>query len=136
VAFLDPDPLESEQALRVEEMNADQLVTYLKEYQQALNGLTLSLSGVVEYKRMCWLIEVYGQPDAGRIIKWTYWRHRGRWNNRAKNSIEVIRHARFNSKLKWWVDMMHTEMQEQVARENNVVKTSPASVGFSTSSDL
>lgn len=135
MAFLDPDPLEDEMGVRVEDMNADQLVGYLKDYQQGLNGLTLKLSGVAEFKRMQWLIEIYGQPDAGRIVKWTYWKHRGRWASK-RTYADVIRHARFNAKMKWWVDIMHTEMQEQINRENNAPKTSAAAVGFSTIRDL
>lgn len=136
MAFMDSDPLEEDMAVRVEDMNADQLVTYLRDYQKALNGLTIASAGAPEYKRMLWLIAVYGQPDAGRIIKWTYWKHRGRWKDR--KGTEVIRPMRFNAKMKWWVDILHTEMQQQVQRERNAVpaKTSAAVAGFATASDL
>lgn len=127
--FADQDPLEEDMKILVEDMTADQLVAYLRDYQiHGPNHVTLKLDGI-EYRRMQWLIDVYGQPDAGRIIKWICYHHHG------KADGQVITHRRFNSKMKWWVDKMHIEMQQALAKdERKAEKKSFA--GFATSSDL
>lgn len=115
MAFTTPDPLEQDMSVLVEDMTADQLVNYLREYQEQLNDVRIAISGYPETARMKWLIETYGQPDAGRIIKWTYWCHRGKWTGR-DGKQEFIKPMRFNAKMKWWVDEMHSEMQRELTR--------------------
>jgi len=134
VAFSDLDPLEAHMGTPVEEMTADQLVTYLKDYQLNLNGLDLKVAGPPEYKRMVWLQENYPQPAAGRIIKWTYWKYRGRWRNR-HGDREVVFPRWFCERMRWWVDRMYSEMQQELIREENR-RRSPAAVGMPTGDDL
>ncbi|ASZ74734.1 hypothetical protein KHO57_gp170 [Mycobacterium phage Phabba] len=128
MAFTDIDPLEEDMKVRVEEMTPDQLVVYLKDWQEAVNGVSMALDGKELYM-MRWLQKVYGD-DAGRIVKWVCYKHRG------KNDLgNLIVHRMFCTKMKWWVDKMHQEMQATVRREQNrkTPRQQLAASGFATS---
>ena len=125
MAFTDPDPLEQDMKVRVEDMSPDQLVVYLKDWQEAFHGIQMNLDGKELYM-MRWMEKVYG-PDAGRIIKWTTYKHRGR-----DDRGYLIVHRMFCTKMKWWVDKMHQEMQAAVLRETRRAET-PKTSRFATS---
>lgn len=103
--FVDPDPIEQDMGVRVEKMNPDQLVAYLKTYHAAY-GLDLAVEGHQERAIFRSLQKIYGQADAGRIVKWVTYTHKGRWDG------SPVRFASFCKARKWWVDIMHLEMQD------------------------
>jgi hypothetical protein len=111
VAFSDVDPLEEDMGVRCEDMNPDQLVSYIKSYQEAFN-LNLRIDGLPERSVFKAMQRVYG-ADAGLIVKWVFYKYKGRYDN------EPIRHLSFAKGRKWWVDKMHLEMQEELRRESS-----------------
>ncbi|QZE10498.1 hypothetical protein SEA_SCOOBYDOOBYDOO_181 [Mycobacterium phage ScoobyDoobyDoo] len=110
MAFMDTDPLEEEMRVRCEDMTPDQLVVYLKDWQEAVNDITLGLDGKEIYS-MRWLQKVYG-PDAGLIVKWVCYKHRGK-----DDRGQYIVHRMFCTKMKWWIDKLYAEMQVHRRRE-------------------
>ena len=107
--FLDPDPIEQDMGLPVEEMNPDQLVAYLKTYHAAY-GLDMAVEGHQERAIFRSMQNIYGQRTAGRIVKWVTYTHKGRWDG------QPVRFASFCKARKWWVDMMHMEMQDSLRK--------------------
>lgn len=121
----DLDPLEEDMKTRVEDMTPDQLMVYLKDFQREWNKVDLKLDGQ-EYQRMRWLQEIYGNRDAGLILKWLC-----QGPSSGKADGQIVTHRRFNQKMKWWVDQVHIAMQQARAREERRAAT-PAPVGFAT----
>jgi hypothetical protein len=78
VAFADNDPLEDDMGVRCENMNPDQLVAYIKSYQQAF-GLNLKVDGFKERGVFRGLQKLYGQQEAGRIVKWAFYHYKGQF---------------------------------------------------------
>ena len=72
VAFSDNDPLEDDMGVRCEDMTPDQLVAYIKSYQEAF-GLNLKVEGLKERSVFRALQKLYGKADAGRIVKWAFY---------------------------------------------------------------
>lgn len=110
MSFTDEDPLEHDMGVRCENMTPDQLVAYVRAYQDAF-GLRLSVEGIPERSVFKGMQRIYGARDAGLIVKWVFWRYRGRWDD------EPVRFQSFSKGRKWWVDKMHLEMQEELRRE-------------------
>jgi hypothetical protein len=109
VPFMDEDPLEQDMGVRCEGMTPEQLVAYVKTYQAAF-GLHLPVIGLPERSVFKGMQRIYGAAEAGLIVKWVFWRHRGRWDG------EPVRHLSFSKGRKWWVDKMYLEMQEERRR--------------------
>lgn len=130
MAFSDTDPLEKDMGVRCEDMNPDQLVTYIKTYQEAF-GLNLKIDGFPERAVFKGMQRIYGQTDAGLIVKWVFYKYKGRYDN------EPVRHLSFAKGRKWWVDKMHLEMQEELRRAAPMSYTaSAAAFGVRSLSDL
>lgn len=113
--------------VRCEDMTPDQLVAYIKSYQEAF-GLNLPVDGLPERSVFKGMQRIYGR-DAGLIVKWVFYRHRGRWQD------EPVRYQSFAKGRKWWVDKMYLEMQEALARESRRTATG-ASLGVTSLADL
>lgn len=111
--FEDADPIESDMGVTVEEMTPDQLVTYFKTYHAAY-GLDLAVEGHQERAIFRSMQKIYGQRTAGRIVKWVTYTHKGRWEG------QPVRFASFCKARKWWVDMMHLEMQDGLRKADAV----------------
>lgn len=107
--FLDSDPIEQDMGVCVEEMSPDQLVAYLKTYHAAY-GLDMAVEGHQERAVFRSLQKIYGKVDAGRIVKWVTYTHKGRWEG------SPVRFSSFCKARKWWVDIMHMEMQEHLRK--------------------
>ena len=128
--FSDSDPLEEDMNVRCEDMTPDQLVAYVKSYQGAF-GLDLKVDGLPELSVFRGMQRIYGQRDAGLIVKWVFYKYRGRYEG------EPIRHFSFAKGHKWWVDKMHLEMQEEQRRSAPKSYTaSAAAFGVQILSDL
>lgn len=111
MAFSDMDPLEEDMGVRCEDMTPDQLVSYIKSYQEAF-GLNLPVDGLPERSVFKGMQRIYGQ-DAGRIVKWVFYAHKGRYQG------EAVRYQSFAKGRKWWVDKMYLEMQEALAKQDS-----------------
>lgn len=111
MAFKDEDPLEQDMGVRCEDMNPDQLVAYIKSYQEAF-GLNLPVDGMPERGIFRGMQRIYG-TDAGLIVKWVFYKYKGRWEG------EPVRYQSFAKGRKWWVDKMYVEMQQQQKRESS-----------------
>lgn len=127
MAFSDNDPLEDDMGVRCEDMTPDQLVAYIKSYQAAF-GLNLPVDGLPERSVFRGMRRIYGR-DAGLIVKWVFYHHRGRWQG------EPVRYQSFAKGRKWWVDKMYLEMQEALARESRSAATGPG-LGVTSLADL
>lgn len=110
-AFSDPDPIEEYLCKRVTEMTKWELVTYLKSGLKALYDIELIAEDWNEQAIMQRLQKVYGQRDAGLIVKWVCWKHR------LRDQGAPVRFTSFSKGRKWWVDGMHAEMQQHLAKE-------------------
>ncbi len=111
MAYSDNDPLEDDMGVRCEDMNPDQLVSYILSYQKAF-GLNIVIEGNPERAVFRALQRSYGKRDAGRIVKWVFYKYRGTWRD------ESITPLSFSKGRKWWTDKMHLELQREVTKEN------------------
>lgn len=109
--FTDPDPLEDDMGVLCQDMTPDQLICYIKSYQEAF-GLDLKVDGLPERAVFRGLQRIYGVRDAGLIVKWVFYHYRGRYEG------EPVRHLSFAKGRKWWVDKMHLEMQDELRRSD------------------
>lgn len=123
MSFDDPDPIEQEMGVRVENMTPDELVAYIKMYHRAFD-LDLAVEGMRERAVFQGMQRTYGQRTAGRIVKWVFYEHKGKYRDRTVGFFDFAKGS------KWWVDQMHLEMQTHLRRaESRQAKTnSSASV--------
>ena len=93
MGFYDPDLVEQSMSMRVELMDPSQLLDYLsKSYERAF-GEKMRVDRVREVPTFRWLRSVYG-PDAGRLVKWVFFKHNGLWRS-PKSGRE------FRAKVNW-----------------------------------
>lgn len=128
MAFVDSDPLEDDMGVRCEDMTPDQLVAYIKSYQSAF-GLNLRVEGLKERAVFRGLQRVYGKANAGNIVKWAFYHHKGRFRD------EPVGFFMFSKGNKWWTDKLYLEMQESLARESRITATG-VSLGVVSLADL
>lgn len=128
MSFSDNDPLEDDMGVRCENMTPDQLVAYIKSYQNAF-GLNLRIDGTPERAVFRAMQRIYGHTTAGQIVKWVFYHHKGRWGN------EPVTPFSFSKGRKWWVDKMHLELQEALRKETTRTYTS-ATLGGRGLADL
>lgn len=117
--FTDPDPIEEDLGLRVEFATPDQLVAYLKRYQEVMNGVRVAVQGMPERQVFAALQRAYGTADAGRIVKWVCYQHRGRYRD------ELVVPSSFSKGRRWFTDRMHMEYQDHLRSAAPVTATSP-----------
>ena len=130
MSFSDIDPLEEDMGVRCEDMTPDQLVSYIKCYQEAF-GLNLKIDGLPERSVFKGMQRIYGAHDAGLIVKWVFYKYRGRYEG------EPVRHLSFAKGRKWWIDKMHLEMQEEMRRSTpKSYVNAAAEFGMRSLSDL
>lgn len=129
MSFSDTDPLEEEMGIRCEDMNPDQLVSYILSYHQAF-GVKLTVEGVKERSVFSRLQRLYGKSDAGNIVKWAFWKHRGRFRD------EPVVFWTFSKGNKWLTDKFHLEMQQQLAEEASLAKDRAGDNGMTPLSSL
>lgn len=128
MSFSDADPLEQDMGVMCADMNPDQLVAYIKSYQEAF-GLNLRVEGMKERAVFRGLQRVYGPANAGNIVKWAFYYHKGRFRD------EPIGFFMFSKGNKWWTDKLYLEMQEALAKERQRTATG-ASLGITSLADL
>lgn len=93
--------------VRVEKMSPDQLVCYFQESLKDAQGISSAVDGIRERSVFRGLQNTYGKVDAGRIVKWAFYRYNGKWDG------EIVGFFSFTKGRKWWTDRMHHEMQVQ-----------------------
>jgi hypothetical protein len=128
VAFIDNDPLEDDMGVRCEDMNPDQLVAYVKSYQAAF-GLNLKVEGFKERGVFRGMQRIYGTADAGRIVKWAFYHHKGQLRG------EPIGFFVFSKGNKWWTDKLYMEVQQEM-RKSTGSSYQGATLGVRSLSDL
>lgn len=128
MAFSDNDPLEDDMGVRCQDMTPDQLVAYIKSYQQAF-GLNLRVEGLKERAVFRGLQRIYGKDNAGLIVKWAFYHHKGRFRD------EPIGFFMFSKGNKWWTDKLYLEMQEEQAKARQRTATG-VSLGITSLADL
>lgn len=109
------DPIEEYLGKWTVDMTRWELISYLKHAMLALYGFELAAEGRSEPGIMERLQETYGARDAGLIVKWVVWKH---FCRDSVNPGQYIKFTSFAKGRKWWVDIMHAEMQERVAAES------------------
>lgn len=127
--FSDTDPLEEDMGVRCEDMTPDQLVAYIKSYQGIVYNLELKVEGMKERSVFRGLQRLYGHQDAGRIVKWAFYHHRGRFRD------EPIGFFLFTKGNKWFTDKLYSELQEEMRKETSRTYQG-ASLGVRSLSDL
>lgn len=128
MSFADEDPLEHDMGIRCEDMTPDQLVAYIKSYQEAF-GLSLKVDGVKERAVFRGLQKLYGRHDAGRIVKWVFYHHKGRFRD------EPVGFFTFSKGNKWFTDKMHLEAQQALS-ELSRRQSAPVRMGMTNLADL
>ena len=116
--FNDPDAIEQDMGVRVEEMVPMQLVAYLKTYHRAYD-IDLVVQDPQDRKILEGLQNLYGKATAGRIVKWVMHKHKGQFRG------NTVGFSDFCKARKWWTDMMHTEMQRHLMKEKPPVSSAP-----------
>lgn len=109
--FMAIDPIEEDLGCLTIDMTPWQLISYLQRCMDALFGMTLAADGRSEPSIFKCLQKTYGREHAGLIVKWAIWRHHGRPDG------QYLQFTHFTKGRKWWTDMLHAEMQAQLARE-------------------
>ena len=111
MAFLDEDPLEHDMGVRCEDMTPNQLLDYVVIYQRAF-GVDIKVDGHPEHAVLKAMQRIYGRRDAGLIVKWVFYQHKGRHRDGYVTPLSFAKGRR------WWIDQMHFEMQEAVRMSN------------------
>lgn len=122
MSFLSKDRVESVFKLSVTDMDHNDLVKYFIAQQKRVNGVTVvgqTAEHVIVRKN---LIERYAQPNAGRIMKWLFYRYNGKVT--VGDEVEVATLRSFNAKMVWWLDKMNAE-QQQAVRTEKAEKAAP-----------
>lgn len=114
--------------VRCEDMTPEQLVTYIKTYQEAY-GRHLAVDGQIERAVFRGMKRIYGEATAGLIVKWVFYKYKG------LHQGDVVTFTKFAKGRKWWVDMMHQEMQAAQRKEESKT-SSRVGVGSKRLSDL
>lgn len=128
MSFSDPDPLEQDMGVLCRDMTADQLVAYIKSYQEAF-GLNLKVEGFKERAVFRGLQRIYGKDNAGLIVKWAFYQHRGRFRD------EAINFFHFSQGNKWLTDKFYLELQQDTVK-NDPARFEGASLGVVSLNDL
>lgn len=128
MSFSDADPLEQDMGVMCQDMTPDQLVAYIKSYQAAF-GLNLRVDGIKERAVFRGLQKLYGKANAGNIVKWAFYHHKGRFRE------EPVGFFMFSKGNKWWTDKLYLEMQESMAKDTRRTTTG-ASLGVTSLADL
>lgn len=116
-AFISRDKVENVLGKSVSDMDNNDLVGYFKAQQKLINGVRMSMVTADYVIAEKFLIEQYGQPDAGRIVKWLFYRYAGKVVVNGEPDIATLR--TFNAKMKWWVDLLNIEQQQMFAAETS-----------------
>lgn len=127
MSFNDPDPLEQDMGIMCADMSPEQLVSYIKAYQEAF-GVSLAVEGYQERAIFGSMQRTYGAKTAGKIVKWVFYKYHGLQDG------QRVSFTSFSKGRKWWVDKMHIEMQG--AERRQVETASRVSVGSKRLSDL
>lgn len=128
MAFNDPDPVEEQMNLRVEEMTPAELVIYIQTYQGAFDR-HMAVEGFIERSIFKSMQKIYGQATAGQIVKWAMYKYHGVYAG------DVITFTSFAKGRKWWNDRMHQELQAHL-RQERPPTASRVAVGSVRLSDL
>lgn len=126
--FTDLDAVENMIGKSVEQMDANELVTYVKTWTRAVYDLDLPATAHRERSIFSGLKRTYGNRAAGQIVKWPFWKYDGLRNG------EHITYGMFSKGMKWLTDMWYLEMQEHVRREAK--KDTVFSGGFAKLQDI
>lgn len=134
MAFIDLDPIETQMGVRVEDMDADSLLNYFKRSQQEVNDIEAVIRPFVDFRTFEQLIKEYPQPRAGRIVKWLFYKHKGKatWDGRK----QVVRVPHFSTPWRWMVEQWWTQVQMDLKREERKLKGSGKSSRFMSISEL
>lgn len=122
------DAIEQSMGKSVTAMNPMELVTYVKMWIRAVYEVELPVSANRERYIFSALKRTYGEQDAGRIVKWPFWKYNGKRNG------EYITYSSFTKGAKWLTDIWYLELQEQVKKEKRSADS--AVVGFGRLQDL
>lgn len=122
------DAIEQSMGKSVTAMSPMELVTYVKMWIRAVYEVELPVSANRERYIFSALKRTYGEQDAGRIVKWPFWKYNGKRNG------EYITYSSFTKGAKWLTDIWYLELQEQVKKEKRSADS--AVVGFGRLQDL
>lgn len=132
--FLDPDLTEIALNKLAEEMNPDELMGYFVASQKRLNGIDVVIrGGNADFNIFDRLIQDYPQPKAGWIVKWLFYRHKGKaeWD-KAK---QIVRVPQLSRSWRWMVEQWSVQYQMQMRRDERR-EMAPAASGFATLDDM
>lgn len=127
--FADLDAIEQIIGKPVTAMEAVELVTYVRLWIRAVYEVDLPATAYRERTIFTHLRKMYG-PDAGRIVKWPFWKYDGKRNG------EHVTYSSFSKPMKWLTDIWYMELKEQLKRETEKKTGTGATAGFGKLQDL
>lgn len=136
MSFRDLDPIEQKMNKRVELMDPKELFDYFEAWYEGLFGVSLPQDRVREMGMFKRFKNVYG-PDAGRIMKWFFFKYGGEWlqtagvNRGKKTRVKV---NWWSSRSKHWHDELLDEVRAELAKSRK--QSSESSDGFKRAGDL
>lgn len=128
--FDDPDPIEEEMGVKVEQMSPDQLIAYLKRCVEVLHGVRMVVGSDNKERFVFQGLRNQYKLDAGRIVKWVVTTHQ------ARDDGKIVGFFSFTKARKWWLDKMYSEMQQHVASERRKEERRRSAPKMSTFADF
>lgn len=122
--FSDTDAGESLLGMSVEKMGAEELLPYCIAMHKDILGFKPAIDLHKDKAVLRWLRKTYGE-DAGRIVKWTFFKYNGEVDG------ETFAVTWFNRGHKWWIDQMYSEMKLATTQRARIQPT-----GFMSAKDL
>lgn len=122
MSFTTKDKVENTLKLAVGEMDKNELVKYFVRKHKIENKYEAVADTADHQIVQKFLIDQYGQPHAGRIIKWLFYRYGGKVTVRGNVEFAALRS--FNSSMKWWVDKLNAEQQLAVREDDKATDES------------
>lgn len=111
--FKDMDPVEQHMHKRVELMEANELFDYFETWYEGLFGEKLRSDRPSEMSIFKRFKKTYG-PDAGRIIKWFFFKHGGLHTQRTGKKVK-FKISWLSRSKKHWQDEMLEELRDHLA---------------------
>lgn len=134
--FTDLDPIELEMGKRVELMDERELFDYFAAWYTGLFAVSLPQDRVRELSMFKRMKTVY-KGEAGKIIKWVFFKYKGEWTNQKGKTIRIKTNW-WGSREKHWHDTMLDELREEIAKERKTSKSKQSGepTGFKTAADF
>lgn len=112
------DPIEEGMGKALEEMKPHELVRYITNFQQEINGLQLPSAPQADLSVMKTFQRDYGPERAAAVLRFLFSKNGGKYE--VVRDREVITHRHFSKGLRWWTDKIDLTLQTSAQAEKEV----------------